>query len=160
MTTLYDVFKAIQADEGDHVTAMEACLDPDMAVVSPSIEMRFLTGAALAAVVTLLGTSVGSPSGFEDLPGNDIVEGLAASGAAITSRILEVRTLTDAGTSIEEAVEGAGLLAETVTLEKALTGAIGAIAAGVVGLSSLVRSDEIHGKQDLSNEARLEEDDD
>jgi len=51
MQSLFDVFKAIQADEMDHVGTMQACLDPDVAVNSPSIERKILTGAALVASV-------------------------------------------------------------------------------------------------------------
>lgn len=51
MKTLYDVFAAIRLDEGDHVGTMKACLDPKVAVISPSLERRFLTGVALSAVV-------------------------------------------------------------------------------------------------------------
>mmetsp|Transcript_6882 Transcript_6882/g.10200 ORF Transcript_6882/g.10200 Transcript_6882/m.10200 type:complete len:152 (+) Transcript_6882:89-544(+) len=49
MRTLFDVFTAIRADEGDHVGTMKACLDPSIAVSSPSLERRLLTGVALAA---------------------------------------------------------------------------------------------------------------
>jgi len=51
MTSLYDVFLAISKDEGDHVGTMKACLDPNVAVISPSLETRFLTGVALSATV-------------------------------------------------------------------------------------------------------------
>ena len=51
MTSLYDVFVAIQSDEGDHVGTMKSCLDPTVAVLSPSLESRALTGVVLATVV-------------------------------------------------------------------------------------------------------------
>lgn len=51
MTSLYAVFKAIRADEGDHVGTMKACLDPTIPVLSPALETRILTGFALAASV-------------------------------------------------------------------------------------------------------------
>jgi hypothetical protein len=57
MRSLYDVFGAIKADEGDHVATMKACLDPTVAVSSPSIERRLLTGVALVAAVSLLLTT-------------------------------------------------------------------------------------------------------
>lgn len=47
MKTLYDVFSAIRDDEGDHVSTMKACLDPNVAVNSPSIERQVLVGAAV-----------------------------------------------------------------------------------------------------------------
>jgi ubiquinol oxidase len=51
MKSLYDVFVAIRADEGDHVGTMKACLDPSIPVLSPALEARVLTGFALAASV-------------------------------------------------------------------------------------------------------------
>jgi len=51
MKSLYDVFMAIRADEGDHVGTMKACLDPNIAVMSPSLETRFLTGVALSTMI-------------------------------------------------------------------------------------------------------------
>lgn len=52
MRSLFDVFTAIQADEMDHVGTMQACLDPNIAVNSPSIEKKILAGAALLASVS------------------------------------------------------------------------------------------------------------
>lgn len=49
LKSLYDVFCAIREDEGDHVKTMTACMDPTVAVQSPSLERRVLTGAALTA---------------------------------------------------------------------------------------------------------------
>eukprot|EP00551_Chaetoceros_affinis_P007779 CAMPEP_0203670360 /NCGR_PEP_ID=MMETSP0090-20130426/6448_1 /ASSEMBLY_ACC=CAM_ASM_001088 /TAXON_ID=426623 /ORGANISM="Chaetoceros affinis, Strain CCMP159" /LENGTH=547 /DNA_ID=CAMNT_0050535193 /DNA_START=83 /DNA_END=1726 /DNA_ORIENTATION=+ len=57
MTSLYDVFVAIRSDEGDHVGTMKACLDPNVAVISPSLETRFLTGVALTSAVGYLLTT-------------------------------------------------------------------------------------------------------
>lgn len=61
MTSLYDVFAAIRADEGDHVSTMAACLDKDVTMLSPSMERRILYGAGLtsiAATVLNAGTSL------------------------------------------------------------------------------------------------------
>mmetsp|Transcript_34601 Transcript_34601/g.50809 ORF Transcript_34601/g.50809 Transcript_34601/m.50809 type:complete len:282 (-) Transcript_34601:175-1020(-) len=49
MKTLHDVFRAIRDDEGDHVSTMKQCLDPDTVVRSPALEKKFATGAALVA---------------------------------------------------------------------------------------------------------------
>ena len=49
-----NVFKAIQADEGDHVSAMKACLDPSVAIKSPSIERRLVTAATLMSALGLV----------------------------------------------------------------------------------------------------------
>jgi hypothetical protein len=51
MSSLYDVFCAIRADEGDHVSTMHACLDPESIIKSPSREKRVLAGLALAAAI-------------------------------------------------------------------------------------------------------------
>jgi len=49
--SLYDVFAAIRDDEAEHVKTMEACLDPNVVVRSPSVEKNFLLAAALTAIV-------------------------------------------------------------------------------------------------------------
>ena len=51
MRSLYDVFSAIRNDEADHVKTMQACLDPDVSVMSPSLEKKVMTGLALGATV-------------------------------------------------------------------------------------------------------------
>lgn len=51
MKSLYDVFRAIQNDENEHVSTMKACLDPSVSVTTPSLERRALTAAALTATV-------------------------------------------------------------------------------------------------------------
>lgn len=54
MRNLGDVFRAIQADEGDHVSTMQSCLDEKVALVSPSIEKRILFGAGIAAAASAI----------------------------------------------------------------------------------------------------------
>jgi len=54
MRTLHDVFSAIREDEGDHVGTMKACLNPQVAFASPSLEKKILVGVALAATVGYL----------------------------------------------------------------------------------------------------------
>lgn len=51
MRSLYDVFSAIRNDEEDHVKTMQACLDPNVSVMSPSLEKKLMTGLALGATV-------------------------------------------------------------------------------------------------------------
>jgi hypothetical protein len=53
MESLYDVFSAIRDDEGDHVGTMEACLDPTVAKLSPSLERKALLGIVTATAVAL-----------------------------------------------------------------------------------------------------------
>lgn len=91
MLSLYDVFSAIRDDEGDHVSTMEACLDPDVAVNAPSIERKFILALSLAALV---GTFV-SGGNLLDLSG--IIDD-ASSG-----------DLSDLGTDVVE-VGGSGVL--------------------------------------------------
>lgn len=57
MTSLYDVFSAIQCDEMDHVSTMDACTDPEAVLQSPSTERRILFGIALLALVPLVASS-------------------------------------------------------------------------------------------------------
>ena len=58
MLNLFDVFAAIAADEGDHVSAMSACLDTKATFYSPSVERRiFISLAAVAVATYLLSTS-------------------------------------------------------------------------------------------------------
>lgn len=59
ITSLYDVFNQIKQDEGDHVSTMQACLDPDVVVMSPSLERKFFLGfAVLASIGAVLSSSV------------------------------------------------------------------------------------------------------
>jgi hypothetical protein len=59
MQSLYDVFAAISADEGDHVSAMGACLDTNATLQSPSIERRILVGVAALALGSYLLSTTG-----------------------------------------------------------------------------------------------------
>lgn len=54
MQSLYDVMVAIRNDESDHVHTMANCLDPKVAVLSPALEGRVLTGIALTTGSSLL----------------------------------------------------------------------------------------------------------
>jgi hypothetical protein len=59
MQSLYDVFAAISADEGDHVSAMGACLDTNATLQSPSVERRVLIGVAALALGSYLFSATG-----------------------------------------------------------------------------------------------------
>ena len=84
LRSLYDVFVAIRNDEGDHVQTMTSCLDPSVAVLSPALESRVLTGVALAAGASLLfGGSLGVGGGV-GLNGIEGVEGLADMAGGMT----------------------------------------------------------------------------
>jgi ubiquinol oxidase len=64
MRSLYDTFAAICADEGDHVSTMQACLDPTESMRSPSIERKLIYGAAVAAIAATALSSVPFDSSF------------------------------------------------------------------------------------------------
>jgi len=75
MRSLYDVFVAIRADEGDHVTTMKSCLDPTVAVLSPSLEKKVLLAAAFAATAGyVLGTGLNSIEDISNIAAVDDVE--------------------------------------------------------------------------------------
>jgi hypothetical protein len=111
MQSLYDVFKAIQADEGDHVGTMKACLDPDVAVQSPSMEQKVLSGIALVSAGV-----VAASTGYVDIPDlsfvNDMLD--AGSDLAVDSTTVDVAAGVGAGflSKFFEDDEQAGLAAE------------------------------------------------
>jgi len=84
MTSLYKVFEAIRNDEGEHVSTMKSCLDPQVAVLSPSIERSVFVGAAVLASIGLIAsgnvenlddiTSLIGPNGISDIA-PDILSG-------------------------------------------------------------------------------------
>lgn len=69
MQSLYDVFTAIRNDEGDHVGTMKACLDPDVAVKSPSLEQKVLSGAAL-----VFASALAVQNGYVDIPDINVLK--------------------------------------------------------------------------------------
>jgi hypothetical protein len=80
MSSLYDVFCAIRDDEGDHVSTMHACLDPEATLRAPSKEKRVLAGIAFAAAVGFY-LSTGSGVDVADVTGDAVLEdGSAATG--------------------------------------------------------------------------------
>jgi hypothetical protein len=97
MQSLYDVFRAIQADEGDHVRAMEACLDPSVAVQSPSIEKKVLVGAALLAAyalgdfdaITSINDLVDAGGGLDGLVDESLIDAAMVGGAALMKKVAE-----------------------------------------------------------------------
>lgn len=96
MTSLYDVFRAICADEGDHVKTMQACLDTDVSVRSLSMEKKILTGIALASAVSFL-LSTGDPSSLVEsdvaassvVPLDAVLDAAVAGAAGIGQQLME-----------------------------------------------------------------------
>jgi hypothetical protein len=97
MKNLYDVFSAIRDDEDDHVRTMEACLDPTVAKLSPSLECKALTAVAAAIAI---GIFVGS-------------------GNVISSDIVD--TSVDVSATADNAAVATGLV------ERAIAGVVGAL---------------------------------
>ena len=158
MRNLQDVYKAIQADEGDHVTAMKACLDPSVSLISPSLERRLITASALVATVGLLlmsGVDVNpddiavDASTMETFASDGIVETVLSGLAAISSQMMGDNS-PEAVAGAESAVEGTELFLQASALEKIVSGVAGGLAS-VFGISTLTRNRE---------KERLEEDDD
>jgi len=85
MRSLYDVFVAIRTDEGDHVHTMTSCLDPKVAVLSPGLENRVLTGVALAAGASVFVGGGGLDTVSESLTGLSAIEGLEGLGGIADS---------------------------------------------------------------------------
>jgi hypothetical protein len=132
MRSLVDVFKAIQADEVDHAATMKACLDPNVALVSPSIERRVFTGLALLAAVGLAASGDGSmfptdiavdssaAEGFA--AGTSAVEAFVAGAAAIASQALEGASFNDL-----DLEEGAEMMEGSTSWVAGIAGIVGAV---------------------------------
>jgi len=89
MKSMYDVFSAIRDDEGDHVSTMKACLDPTVAVNSPSIEKQILVGgAALAATAYFLSTGDLIDVDMDLIESSDDLINDVAGFAALGERLL------------------------------------------------------------------------
>lgn len=115
MRTLFDVFNAIRADEGDHVSTMKACLDPSVAVKSPSLEKRVVTGIAVAAAISYF-LSTGDIGDLSDFTG--VLDGVG------------------------DVVDATGVLNED---SATATNLIDSILAGAAGFASQVGRDEEEG---------------
>lgn len=144
MRNLYDVFTAIRADEGDHVSAMKACLDPNVALVSPSIERRLLTAAALVSSVgAWVATGGGSPTemGVDGVEGlgsiADKVETAAAGIAAVAGQVLGNGASADTVEGVESAAGSTEAITAGLAGENWFTGILGGIT-GFFGASKFM----------------------
>jgi hypothetical protein len=141
MSSLYDVFCAIRADEGDHVSTMQACLDPEATLRSPSLEKRVLAGLALAAAVAYL-VSTGD---FVDLTDVADVAGDAAleDGSAATGI---VESLLAGMAGFAQQLTGESIDVDTVLEDgSAATGMVESLLAGVAGFAQQITNDEQEG---------------
>ena len=101
MTTLYDVFAAIRDDEADHVSAMKTCLDPEtVSTLSPSLEKRALTAAAIAAAIGVL-----LNGGFADFDAAGNLVDAAADETVVDATMTGVaETLSRLGSDAEQGI--------------------------------------------------------
>jgi len=141
MKSLYDVFSAIRADEGDHVGTMKACLDPNIAVNSPSMERTILTGVALAAAASyVLGTGdLSEVDGVGDMV--DSMRGLL-EGSTDDATASAVNSFFDSifgtGGTDAAAAAAAGVAAnQAATGEEGAEGAVDGILANLDFLSDM-----------------------
>lgn len=86
MKNLHDVFSAIRDDESDHVSTMEACMDPTVAKLSPSLERKALTAIAATVAISLFlntGVDTGVTSDIVDTIDADTID-FAASETVVS----------------------------------------------------------------------------
>lgn len=121
MQSLFDVFTAICADEGDHVSTMAACSDPAANLRSPSLERRILTGVAVFAVSSYLLTTTGildagildSASDAALATADTTLAELAAAGmAGFVERIMNDEESRAVGADLLEGGDGAAAVLE------------------------------------------------
>lgn len=121
MRSLYDVFKAIQADEGDHVGTMKACLDPYVAVQSPSLERKVLAGAALIATTAFFMSMTGDLSSVPvddtavdsvvgGLTDTTVIDGLVAGLTGLVSKLAGDEEAQDLAEMAADALETGGVI--------------------------------------------------
>ena len=106
MTSLYDVFKAIQEDELDHVKAMKSCLDPTTSIQSPSMERNLIVQLALLSAVAIFLDSSGSTQMISDFMTNTIGFDLGSGGGTglTGSDITDLKDLADLANSAASSV--------------------------------------------------------
>jgi ubiquinol oxidase len=113
MKSLYDVFVAIRADEGDHVSTMQSCLDPQATIRSISLEKKILFGTVLLSVVSLLGGGdVNDLASPDSVVSDETVDALGAAGEAGTA--LDLLGLAALGSALQGARQFLTELAEDI----------------------------------------------
>jgi hypothetical protein len=141
MSSLYDVFCAIRADEGDHVSTMQACLDPEATLRSPSLEKRVLAGLALAAAVGYL-VSTGDfvdITDYADVAGDAVLEDGSAATGIVESLLAGMATLAQRVTG--ESVDVDAVLEDG----SAATGIVESFLVGVASITQQLANDEQEG---------------
>jgi hypothetical protein len=119
MRSLYDVFAAICADEGDHVCAMAACLDTNATLQSPSIERRVLIGIASLAFVSYALSTYGSLDvDVIDTAGTTTIGDTAAAFTDVAAAAGFSRWAEDDAESLKGVFEGGGNAIRTPFVEQ------------------------------------------
>ena len=109
MGSLYDVFVAIRADEGGHVTTMKSCLDQNVTVLLPSLEKNVL----LATAGYFLGTGVNTVDDMSIIAAVDDIE--LVDEAIFEGLIGGFGTLVNGVRQLNEEGDGLLLLGDKVT---------------------------------------------
>ena len=125
VTTLFDVFSNIAADEAEHVSTMQSCQDPESIVQSPNNERLVASVAASLAAVGYLTTRAGSGGelaatycGAEAGLLEELLGAGGESAAAILSDFASEVFSTVAG--LAEVLDGADLSSVTEVLSNLL----------------------------------------
>jgi hypothetical protein len=141
MSSLYDVFCAIRADEGDHVSTMQACLDPEATLRSPSLEKRVLAGLALAAALGYL-VSTGDfvdVTDYADVAGDAVLEDGSTATGIVESLLAGIASFT-------QQVSGDGVDVDAVLEDgSATTGIVESFLVGVASITQQLTNDEQEG---------------
>lgn len=122
MQSLYDVMVAIRNDESDHVHTMANCLDPKVAVLSPALESRVLTGIALAS---------------------GLIDGLSGSGG-----VMDLNSIEGMANMVNGIPELDSILAEDNGLFNAAVGGLAGLANGIselFGTEAEIIDDDVSG---------------
>ena len=108
MKSLHDVFTAIRDDEGDHVSTMEACLYPEVAKLSPSLERKALTAiTAAVAIGMFLNTGADAGVGIDIVDAIDYAADETIASGLVDAAIAGIAVLTGVASTLkQEAKEG------------------------------------------------------
>lgn len=136
MRSMYDTFEAIRQDEGDHVSTMHACLDPNATLRSVSMERKILYGTALAALAAAV---VGSGS-FDMLQdttltdGAAVTEGSSAISTAVEAIVGAAAGLSSFGESLMEDTEIVQQTAGTEIVEAGMLASLPVVIRQIAGV--------------------------
>jgi ubiquinol oxidase len=130
LRSLYDVFVAIRKDEGDHVSTMKSCLDPEEATLSPALESRVLTGVALASAVGYL---FGDSATLDSL--TSTLNQLSSSGGL--QGLEGLADLADGATDLDSVLSEAASSDVDGSIINGVVGGLAGLANGIRGMTGL-----------------------